>query len=104
MVMIEAMACGTPVVTLRRGAAPEVVVDGVTGVVCDDPDELAAGVRAARSLDPSACREHVRRTFSIASMVDGYVSAYRGAIAARQRPPATLVPSVLPGAERVQAG
>jgi glycosyltransferase involved in cell wall biosynthesis len=103
MVMIEAMACGTPVVTLRRGAAPEVVVDGVTGVVCDDPDELADGVSTARSLDPSACREHVRRTFSIATMVAGYVAAYHAAIAARRRATTTLVPPVVPGAERVPA-
>jgi glycosyltransferase involved in cell wall biosynthesis len=106
MVMIEAMACGTPVVTLRRGAAPEVVVDAVTGVVCDDPDELADGIRRARGLDPSACREHVRRTFSIARMVAGYEAAYRAAMAAQRRPASTLVrpTPVVPGAERVQAG
>ena len=40
MVMIEAMACGTPVVALRGGAVPEVVVDGVTGYICDDPAQL----------------------------------------------------------------
>jgi glycosyltransferase involved in cell wall biosynthesis len=99
------MACGTPVVTLRRGAAPEVVLHGVTGVVCDDPDELAAGVETARSLDPSACREHVRRTFNIATMVAGYLAAYRAAMVAQRRSPTTLVRSgpVLPGAERVPA-
>jgi glycosyltransferase involved in cell wall biosynthesis len=106
MVMIEAMACGTPVVTLRRGAAPEVVVDGVTGVVCDDPDQLADGVSTARSLNPWACREHVRRTFSIATMVAGYVAAYRAAMAAQQRPATALVrpAPALPSAEQVQAG
>jgi glycosyltransferase involved in cell wall biosynthesis len=106
MVMIEAMACGTPVVTLRRGAAPEVVLDGTTGVICEDVDELADGVRAARALDPSACREHVRRTFSIATMVAGYVAAYQAAIAAHQRPATALVhpAPALPSAERVQAG
>jgi glycosyltransferase involved in cell wall biosynthesis len=106
MVMIEAMACGTPVVTLRRGAAPEVVVDGVTGVVCDEPDELADGVQAARGLDPTACREHVRRTFSIATMVAGYVAAYRAAVAAQRLPATALVcpAPVVPSAERVQAG
>jgi glycosyltransferase involved in cell wall biosynthesis len=106
MVMIEAMACGTPVVTLRRGAAPEVVVDGVTGVVCDDPGELADAVRTARSLAPWACRDHVRRTFNIAAMVAGYEAAYRKAIAARRRPTPTLVRTapLVPGPERVQAG
>jgi glycosyltransferase involved in cell wall biosynthesis len=109
MVMIEAMACGTPVVTLRRGAAPEVVEDGVTGVVCDDPSELAAAVATARSLSPAACREHVRRTFGVATMVAGYETAYRRSIAARlrTRPPRTLVRpgTVVPGAgaEQVRA-
>ena len=60
MVMIEAMACGTPVVALRRGSVPEVVVDGVTGVVCDTPEQLPDAIHAARRLDPAACREHVR--------------------------------------------
>ena len=90
MVMIEAMACGTPVVALRRGAAPEVVVDGVTGVVCDDPSELPAAVDTARSLSPAACREHVRRTFSVATMVAGYEAAYRRSIAGRPRPTRTI--------------
>jgi len=105
MVMIEAMACGTPVVTLRRGAAPEVVVDGVTGVVCDDPDQLPDAVRAVRSLDPLACREHVHRTFNVATMVAGYVAAYRAAVAAQRRP-TTLVHAdpVVPSAARVPTG
>jgi hypothetical protein len=83
-----------------------VVVDGVTGVVCDDPDELADGVSTARSLDPLACREHVRRTFSIAQMVTGYVAAYRAAMSAQQWPASALVrpAPALPSAEQVQAG
>ena len=52
MVMIEAMACGTPVVALGRGSVPEVVVDGVTGMICDDATELPAAIRAARRLCP----------------------------------------------------
>ena len=52
MVMIEAMACGTPVVALRRGSVPEVVVDGITGVVCDSVDQLPAAVHDARRIDP----------------------------------------------------
>jgi len=55
MVMIEAMACGTPVVALRRGSVPEVVVDGVTGFACAD--------EAAMALDPVACRAHAAARF-----------------------------------------
>ena len=72
LVMVEAMACGTPVVALRRGAAPEVVVDGVTGFVRDDPDELPDAVRAVSEIEPSACRRHVEQQFSAAGMVDAY--------------------------------
>jgi glycosyltransferase involved in cell wall biosynthesis len=53
LVMVEAMACGTPVVALRRGAVPEVVADGVTGIVCDDPADLPAAIGRAGELRPA---------------------------------------------------
>jgi len=77
MVMIEAMACGTPVVALRRGAVPEVVVDGVTGIVCDDLSGLPAAITAARNLSAAECRAHVEDCFDAATMVGGYESVYR---------------------------
>lgn len=83
MVMIEAMACGTPVVALRRGSVSEVVVDGVTGVICDDLEELPAAITAARRLAPADCREHVRTRFDVDTMVRGYESLYREAILLR---------------------
>jgi glycosyltransferase involved in cell wall biosynthesis len=83
MVMIEAMACGTPVVALRRGAVPEVVVDGVTGILCDAPAELPAAITAARDLSPAACRAHVENYFDAASMVGGYEAVYRDALVPR---------------------
>jgi glycosyltransferase involved in cell wall biosynthesis len=83
MVMIEAMACGTPVVALRRGSVPEVVVDGVTGVLCDDPVDLPAAIAAARRLAPADCREHVRNRFGVDTMVGGYEALYRKALASR---------------------
>ena len=52
LVMIEAMACGTPVVAMRRGSVPEVVVDGVTGIIRDDPAELPGGDRACPAARP----------------------------------------------------
>jgi glycosyltransferase involved in cell wall biosynthesis len=64
LVLIEAMACGTPVAGLRRGSLPEVVVDGVTGVLCDDPDDLAQAVAGASGLSPNECRRHARTNFS----------------------------------------
>jgi glycosyltransferase involved in cell wall biosynthesis len=80
MVMIEAMACGTPVVALRRGAVPEVVVDGVTGVLCDDPADLPAAITAARRLSPADCRAQVESCFAAATMVAGYEAVYRAVL------------------------
>jgi glycosyltransferase involved in cell wall biosynthesis len=77
MVMIEAMACGTPVVALRRGSVPEIVADGETGFVLERPEDLAAGVQAVGRLSPSACRRRVRRHFDVAKMAAGYEAIYR---------------------------
>ena len=81
MVLIEAMACGTPVLSLRRGAVPEVVVDGVTGFVREQADELVDAIGHLGDIDPQACRSHVERIFSPGRMIDGYERAYRDCIA-----------------------
>jgi hypothetical protein len=80
MVMIEALASGTPVVALRRGAVPEIVEDGVNGFICDDPDELPAAIERADEIDPDACRQVVVDRFSIETMARGYEQVYRDAI------------------------
>jgi glycosyltransferase involved in cell wall biosynthesis len=80
MVMIEAMACGTPVVALRAGSVPEVVAHGRTGLVCDRIEDLPQAVHDASGLDPAACRDHVARRFDAAIMAGGYETAYRTAI------------------------
>jgi glycosyltransferase involved in cell wall biosynthesis len=77
LVMIEALACGTPVVALRRGAAPEIVIDGVTGFVCDEPDELPAALREVDRIDPALCRRDAERRFDLSVMVQGYERVYR---------------------------
>jgi glycosyltransferase involved in cell wall biosynthesis len=77
IVMVEAMACGTPVVALRRGSVPEVVVDGVTGFVRDGVDELAEAIDHTDELDPEACRRHVAEHFDVPVMVSGYEAVYR---------------------------
>lgn len=73
---VEAMACGTPVVALRCGAPAETVIHGVTGVLADREEELAAAVGLAARLDPRACREHVRRRFTGKAMALGYERTY----------------------------
>ena len=83
MVMIEAMALGVPVVALRRGSVPEVVADGITGFVCDTPEELPDALKRVGDLDPQACRDRVRDHFSAEVMARRYEQVYRAAIAAR---------------------
>ena len=77
LVMVEAMACGTPVVALRRGSVPEVVEDGVTGWICRQPDQLARGIARADRIDPAACRRRAERLFDLPRMVAGYEQVYR---------------------------
>jgi glycosyltransferase involved in cell wall biosynthesis len=77
LVMVEAMACGTPVVALRRGSVPEVVDHGVTGWTCRQPSQLAGGIVRADQIDPAACRRRAERLFDVANMVAGYEQVYR---------------------------
>jgi glycosyltransferase involved in cell wall biosynthesis len=86
MVMVEAMASGTPVVALRRGSVPEVVQHGVTGWICDDADDLPQALRRCAELDPYACVAHVRNRFSADVMAHGYEQVYRTAIMAHRSP------------------
>jgi len=72
MVLIEAMACGTPVLATNRGAVPEVVLDGVTGFVRDTPAELAPLISRIGEIDRAACRRHVAERFSTDALVRGY--------------------------------
>jgi glycosyltransferase involved in cell wall biosynthesis len=81
LVMVEAMACGTPVVTTNWGAAPELVEDGVTGFRRDGTDELVAAVGRLGELDPLASRARVEERFSAESMVQGYCELYEKLVA-----------------------
>jgi glycosyltransferase involved in cell wall biosynthesis len=80
LVMVEAMACGTPVVTTNWGAAPELIEDGVTGFRRDGDDDLVAAIGAVRTLSPADCRARVEELFSAAAMVRGYEAVYERAI------------------------
>jgi glycosyltransferase involved in cell wall biosynthesis len=78
LVMIEAMACGTPVLALPGGSVPEVVRDGVNGWICRDVEDMA---RRAASPDvaPRSCRADAERRFSVDRMASDYERAYREA-------------------------
>jgi len=77
LVMIEAMATGTAVIALREGSVPEVVVDGLTGLVVDDVEQMIDAVDEVRQIDPAACRRHVEQNFSVERMVGRYEELYR---------------------------
>jgi len=86
MVMIEAMACGTPVVALRRGSVPEVVLHGRTGFIVDRPSELPGALRTAAVIRPVDCRRHVEEQFDLSTAAAGYERIYRSVVDdARQR-------------------
>jgi glycosyltransferase involved in cell wall biosynthesis len=87
LVMIESMACGTPVVAMRRGSVPEIVVNGVTGIITDQPDRFPAAIGLARDLDPAACRAHVEARFGTGLMAARYEDAYRRVLAEAGRAP-----------------
>jgi glycosyltransferase involved in cell wall biosynthesis len=74
--MIEAMACGTPVIAMHHGSVPEVVIDGRTGFICRSMGEMIASVQKIDRLDRRACRMHVAERFSAERMVDGYEAVY----------------------------
>ncbi|WP_264597275.1 glycosyltransferase family 4 protein [Rhodoblastus acidophilus] len=80
IVMAEALACGTPVVGLRRGAVPEVVVDGVTGFVRDDVEGLVAALGHVESLSRAACRADTEARFSAEPIVAAYEAMYHAAV------------------------
>jgi glycosyltransferase involved in cell wall biosynthesis len=77
LVVIESLACGTPVVALRNGAMDEIIQNNVTGVVADTMDEFIEGIERAGEFDPAACRRSVEARFSVETMTNGYESLYR---------------------------
>jgi glycosyltransferase involved in cell wall biosynthesis len=78
LVMIEAMACGVPVLAFARGSAPEVVANGVSGWLCADTADMARRA-GAPAIEAAECRRYVERRFSAQRMVEHYIDVYRQA-------------------------
>lgn len=87
MVMIEALACGTPVVTTPFGAAPEIVEDGVVGFVRSTEAGLVAALGRVHDIDRAACRRRVGGHFSVEEMVARHVAVYERAASGRYDAP-----------------
>jgi glycosyltransferase involved in cell wall biosynthesis len=84
LAMIEAMACGTPVIAFRNGSVPEVIEDGLTGFIVDDEDEAAAAAHRLRGLDRARIRHVFDERFTARRMAEDYVTVYRRLIARDQ--------------------
>jgi glycosyltransferase involved in cell wall biosynthesis len=80
MVMVEALASGTPVIAFPEGAARELVVDGETGFLVDDESAMAAAVERTREIDPHACRDWVIERCDVDAVARAYEHVYRSAI------------------------
>jgi glycosyltransferase involved in cell wall biosynthesis len=76
LVMIESMACGTPVIATRHGAVPEVIENGLSGIVVDHYREIPDALERADALDPLECRRYVEERFAPQRMVADYVAAF----------------------------
>ncbi|HTE83820.1 MAG TPA: glycosyltransferase family 4 protein [Dehalococcoidia bacterium] len=83
LVMTEGAACGTPVVAFSRGAAPEIIVDGLTGFLVETEDEMTAAVGRVGSIDPYACRRHMEAHFSPEVSASKYVHIFSDILAQR---------------------
>lgn len=80
MAVIEALACGTPVIAMNRGAMPEIIEHGVNGFLADTEEEFAAYMERVDEIDPAVCRASVERKFSASAMADAYVARYKEVI------------------------
>jgi glycosyltransferase involved in cell wall biosynthesis len=87
LVMIEAMACGTPVIATPRGSVPEIVRQGVSGFVVADEEEAVDAVERARRLDRAACRAHFEERFAAGRMARDYLGIYSKAMEAASAGP-----------------
>ncbi len=82
LVLIESLACGTPVLAMRHGSIPEIIAHGQTGFVSDTVEELISHIRQIPQIDRRICRSHVETRFSVQRMTSDYVAIYQQLAAA----------------------
>ncbi|HEX5940495.1 MAG TPA: glycosyltransferase family 4 protein [Dehalococcoidia bacterium] len=95
LVMVEAMACGTPAIVFRRGAAPEVVADGKSGFLVDNVSQMAEAIGRLDELSPADCRRHARDNFDTSVMVRSYVEVYERMLTREAEETAAVVDRVI---------
>jgi len=86
LAVIEALACGTPVIAMNRGAMPEIIEHGVNGFLANDEQEFAEYMKRVDEIDPKECRRTVEERFSAETMAAEYVERYRQAIEQAKKP------------------
>jgi glycosyltransferase involved in cell wall biosynthesis len=84
MVMVEALACGTPVIAFPEGAAVDIVQDGYNGYLAHDEEAMAAAVGRLDRIDPADCRRSVAARFDLDAVAAGYERVYRRAVSSRR--------------------
>ena len=82
LVMIEALACGTPVLAFDEGAAPEIIDDGITGFLCDDEADMGRSINRVAGIDRAACRAVAESRFSTPRMVSEHIELFERLLAA----------------------
>jgi glycosyltransferase involved in cell wall biosynthesis len=94
--MVEAQACGTPVIAFQRGAAPEVICNERTGFIVDTIDEMAEMVDRVDAISPYECRAFIEERFNVDRMVDDYLQAYTTIVGAMPTIKLDSVSAILP--------
>lgn len=87
LTMVEALACGTPVIARRRGSVPEILREGHTGLVCETEEEMMDAVRRVAGLDRAGCRREFERRFTALGMAQRYLQVYERVVAAPVQSP-----------------
>jgi glycosyltransferase involved in cell wall biosynthesis len=93
MVMVEALACGTPVIAFPEGAAAEIVIDGENGMLVADETEMARAIEWLGSIDAERCRASVAERYDISITASGYERVYRQAIQPDHADKVSLAPN-----------
>ncbi len=96
LVLMESLACGTPVLTIRNGSVPEIMEHGKTGFIGESPDDLVEFVANLNQIDRQACRRHVEEKFSVKRMVDDYLAVYERLVEKNSRGSLYLHPTTHP--------